>query len=43
MMHVHIGIGMWAMAGLVMLLIGTVHRDIRSLWVEIADAAGVAS
>jgi len=38
-LHVHIGIGMWAMAGLVVLLIGTVHRDVRSLWVEIAGAA----
>jgi paraquat-inducible protein A len=39
MLHVHIGIGMWAMAGLVILLIGTVHRDIRSLWAEIEAAA----
>jgi paraquat-inducible protein A len=39
MLHVHIGIGMWAMAGLVILLIETVHRDVRSLWAEIGGGA----
>jgi paraquat-inducible protein A len=39
MLHVHIGIGMWAMAGLVVLCVGTVHRDVRSLWAEIGDTA----
>jgi paraquat-inducible protein A len=35
LMHVEIGIGIWAMAALVVLLLAVIHRDIRSLWSEI--------
>lgn len=38
-LHVEIGIGIWAMAALVVLLIAVVHRDIRSLWAEL-EATG---
>jgi paraquat-inducible protein A len=43
MLHVHVGIGLWAMAGLVVVLIATVHRDIRSLWAEIGGTEIEAS
>jgi paraquat-inducible protein A len=35
-LHVEIGVGMWAMAALAVLLTAVIHRDIRSLWSELA-------
>jgi uncharacterized paraquat-inducible protein A len=35
LLHVEVGIGIWAIAALAVLLTALTHRNVRSLWAEL--------